>query len=116
MRSDYKYDPRVTKIGDRYWIVFCNGAGGPCIGVAYTDDFEQFFLCENALLPYNRNGVLFPEKINGLFAMLSRPSDNGHTKFGDVFISYSPDMVFWGKHRHVMSPTPFEHSGKKRDT
>ena len=36
--------------------------------------------------------------------MLSRPSDNGHTPFGDIFISQSKDMEFWGKHRHLMSP------------
>ena len=35
--------------------------------------------------------------------LLSRPSDSGHTPFGDIFISESPDMTYWGKHRHVMS-------------
>jgi len=50
---------------------------------------------------------LFPEKINGKYAMLSRPSDNGHTPFGDIFISYSPDMKYWGEHRCVMKVTPF---------
>ena len=48
---------------------------------------------------------MFPRKINGNYAMLSRPSDNGHTPFGDIFYSESPDMTYWGKHRHVMSPT-----------
>ena len=28
--------------------------------------------------------------------MLSRPSDNGHTPFGDIFYSESPDMEFCG--------------------
>jgi beta-1,4-mannooligosaccharide/beta-1,4-mannosyl-N-acetylglucosamine phosphorylase len=36
--------------------------------------------------------------------MLSRPSDNGHTRFGDIFVSASPDLVHWGRHRHVMAP------------
>ena len=34
--------------------------------------------------------------------MLSRPSDRGHTPFGDIFISQSKDMEFWGQHRFVM--------------
>jgi beta-1,4-mannooligosaccharide/beta-1,4-mannosyl-N-acetylglucosamine phosphorylase len=34
--------------------------------------------------------------------MLSRPSDNGHTPFGDIYYSESPDMTFWGRHRFVM--------------
>lgn len=108
--SDYKYDPRVVFIEDRYWITWCNGYHGPTIGIAYTFDFKEFFQCENAFLPFNRNGVLFPKKINGKYAMLSRPSDNGHTPFGDIYISFSPDMKYWGEHRVVMKTAPFEQS------
>ncbi len=43
--------------------------------------------------------------------MLSRPSDNGHTPFGDIYLSYSPDMKYWGEHRMVMQTSPFEESG-----
>jgi beta-1,4-mannooligosaccharide/beta-1,4-mannosyl-N-acetylglucosamine phosphorylase len=102
----YGYDPRVVHIDDRFYVTWCNGYHGPTIGVAWTVDFETFHQLENAFLPYNRNGVLFPRRIDGRFAMLSRPSDNGHTPFGDVFYSESPDLRFWGNHRHVMSPVP----------
>lgn len=98
----YGYDPRVCWIDDRYYVTWCNGYHGPTIGVGYTYDFETFHQLENAYLPFNRNGVMFPRKINGRFAMLNRPSDNGHTPFGDIFYSESPDMTFWGRHRHVM--------------
>ncbi len=100
----FGYDPRVCFIEDRYYVTWCNGYHGPTIGVAYTFDFDKFYQLENAFLPCNRNGVMFPKRINGNFAMLSRPSDNGHTNFGDIFYSESPDMTFWGRHRHVMSP------------
>lgn len=110
IHSDYKYDPRVTKIEDTYWVTWCNGYYGPTIGIAYTKDFKTFHQCENAFLPFNRNGVLFPEKINGKYAMLSRPSDNGHTPFGDIYISYSPDMKYWGEHRVVLQTPPFMES------
>ncbi len=106
----YGYDPRVVKIDNRYYVTWCNGYHGPTIGVAWTDDFRTFHQLENAFLPYNRNGVLFPRKIGGRYAMLSRPSDTGHTPFGDIFYSESPDMEFWGRHRHVMSPAEFEKS------
>lgn len=106
----YGYDPRVVKIDDRYYVTWCNGYHGPTIGVAWTVDFRTFHQLENAFLPYNRNGVLFPRKIGGRYAMLSRPSDTGHTPFGDIFYSESPDMEFWGRHRHVMSPAEFEKS------
>lgn len=107
----YGYDPRAAKIGDRYYVTWCNGYHGPTIGLAWTDDFKIFHQMENMLLPYNRNGVLFPRKINGKYAMLSRPSDTGHTAFGDIFYSESPDLEYWGHHRHVMAPTAFENSG-----
>jgi beta-1,4-mannooligosaccharide/beta-1,4-mannosyl-N-acetylglucosamine phosphorylase len=61
---------------------------------------------ENMLLPYNRNGVLFPRKINGKYALLSRPSDTRHTSFGDIFYSESPDLIYWGRHRFVMGTRP----------
>ncbi|MDO5732273.1 MAG: glycoside hydrolase family 130 protein [Eubacteriales bacterium] len=102
-RYEYRYDPRVVKIDGRYYISWCNGYHGPTIGLAYTDDFKHFYQMENALLPYNRNGVLFPRKIQGRYMMISRPSDTGHTPFGDMFISQSEDLVFWGMHRHLMS-------------
>ena len=38
-------------------------------------------------------------------------SRTGHTPFGDIFVSQSPDMEFWGKHRHMMGPSKFEDSG-----
>lgn len=102
LKREYRYDPRVCYIEDRYYITWCNGYHGPTIGIGYTFDFKTFYQLENAFLPFNRNGVLFPRKINGNYAMVSRPSDNGHTPFGDIFYSVSPDLEFWGRHRYVM--------------
>jgi len=101
---EYSYDPRVAEIGGEFLVTWCNGYHGPTIGIGRTTDFRQFEMIENALLPYNRNGVLFPRKIGGDYVMLSRPSDTGHTPFGDIFLSHSPDLIHWGRHRFVMSP------------
>jgi len=98
----YAYDPRLVHIEDTYYIIWCTEFYGPTIGLAKTKDFKTFTRLENCFLPFNRNGVLFPRKINGEFKMLSRVSDNGHTPFGDIFVSSSKDLVYWGKHRHVM--------------
>lgn len=98
----YAYDPRLVKVEDTYYIIWCQDFFGAAIGMAKTKDFKTFVRLENPFLPFNRNAVLFPRKINGNFMMLSRPSDSGHTPFGDIFISESPDLVYWGKHRHVM--------------
>ena len=100
--NEYRYDARITPMEGKYYITWCNGYHGPTIGAAWTEDFKRFHQLENAFLPFNRNGVLFPEKINGMYMMASRPSDNGHTPFGDIYISQSPDMEFWGRHRFMM--------------
>jgi beta-1,4-mannooligosaccharide/beta-1,4-mannosyl-N-acetylglucosamine phosphorylase len=98
------YDPRVCFLEDRYYVTWCNVYHGYTIGVAYTYDFKKFYQLENAFIPFNRNGVLLPRKIKNKYAMYSRPSDRGHTPFGDIFYSESPDMIHWGCHRHVMAP------------
>ena len=100
-RKEYRYDARITPMDGKYYVTWCNGFHGPTIGIAWTEDFKTFHQLENAFLPFNRNGVLFPRKIGGLYTMLSRPSDNGHTPFGDIFLSQSPDLEFWGRHRYV---------------
>lgn len=99
----YAYDPRLVKVEDVYYIIWCTDFYGAALGIAKTEDFKHFIRLENPFLPFNRNGVLFPRKLDGNFTLLSRPSDSGHTPFGDIFVSESPDLVYWGKHRHVMS-------------
>lgn len=105
-RFEHAYDPRVTWLEDRFVVSWCSGYHGPTIGLATTHDFQTFHQLEHAFLPFNRNGVLFPRRVGGSYAMLSRPSDGGHTPFGDVFYSESPDLVHWGRHRHVLAPIP----------
>jgi beta-1,4-mannooligosaccharide/beta-1,4-mannosyl-N-acetylglucosamine phosphorylase len=102
-QSNYAYDPRLVKIEDTYYIVWCTDFGGAALGLGMTRDFREFIRLENPFIPFNRNGVLFPKRIGGNYALLSRPSDSGHTPFGDIFLSESPDLVYWGKHRKVMS-------------
>lgn len=98
----YGYDPRITPLDGRYYITWCHGYHGPCIGLGVTDDFDTFEQLEIVLPPCNRNAVLFPRKIDGEYGMLHRPSDMGHTAFGDIFVSFSKDLIYWGKHRFVM--------------
>lgn len=102
-QTSYAYDPRVVEIEGEYYITWCDDMQGPSIGLGRTKDFKTFVRMPNPLMPYNRNGVLFPRKINGKYMLLSRPSDTGHTPFGNIYISESPDMVHWGNHRLVMT-------------
>ena len=92
----------MLMIQDLLNVIWCGDFDGAAIGIARTIDFKTFARLENPFLPFNRNGVLFPKKIDGKYVMLSRPSDNGHTPFGDIFLTKSPDLKYWGEHRIVM--------------
>ncbi len=81
---NYAYDPRLVRIDDTYYIIWCTDFSGAAIGMARTKDFEHFIRMENPFIPYNRNAVLFPRKIGGMYKLLSRPSDSAHTPFGDI--------------------------------
>jgi beta-1,4-mannooligosaccharide/beta-1,4-mannosyl-N-acetylglucosamine phosphorylase len=99
----YAYDPRLLTVEGAYYIIWCTDFGGAALGLGTTKDFKTFVRLENPFIPFNRNGVLFPRRINGNYVLLSRPSDGGHTPFGDIFVSESPDLVYWGRHRRVMT-------------
>src|SRR5690606_1414489 len=98
----YMYDPRLVEIEGVYYSIFCTDNHGATLGLVSTKDFKTFKKISDPFLPFNRNGVLFPRRVNGKYLMLSRPSDSGHTPFGDIFISESKDMEFWGNHKFLM--------------
>jgi len=98
----YGYDPRFVKIDGTYYVVWCDDMRGASSGMGMTKDFKTWTRLPNPLMPFNRNGVLFPRKINGNYILFSRPSDSAHTPFGDIYMSESPDLIYWGKHRWVM--------------
>lgn len=99
------YDPRLCLIDGKYYLSWVNlTPQGTTIGIAYTTDFENWTQLEDACYPVARNGVLFPRKIGDEYMLLIRPCDKGHTPYGDIFISRSLDLTYWGRHRYVMKP------------
>jgi beta-1,4-mannooligosaccharide/beta-1,4-mannosyl-N-acetylglucosamine phosphorylase len=99
--EEARYDPRITRIGDTYYICHASESRYGCqISVAGTKDFKTFNKIAVASEPTNRNMVLFPEKIDGLYARLDRPFESGPR--GNIWISYSPDLVFWGRSECIM--------------
>ncbi len=96
------YDPRITKIGDEYIILYASDLdqNQVRVGIVKTKDFEGFERVATASELGNRNGCLFPEKINGLYARFDRPFGN-EMEPCSMWVSYSPDLVFWGKSEPV---------------
>lgn len=99
------YDPRITFIDSEYVICFASESekDGVRVGIVRTKDFNTFKRVATASEQGNRNAVLFPEKINGLYCRLDRPFTDEQKPSG-MWISYSPDLVFWGKSAPLMSP------------
>ncbi len=99
------YDPRLCEIDGIYYLSWvCHTPCGTSIGIASTEDFVNWTRYEDAVLPVSRNGVLFPRKVNGEYMLFTRPCDKGHTPYGEIFLSHSKDLTYWGKHRFVIKP------------
>jgi predicted GH43/DUF377 family glycosyl hydrolase len=101
------YDPRISQIGDKYYIMYGSHANGigTRIGIVVTEDFVKFSRISVASEIGNRNGVLFPEKINGKYCRLDRPFGDPHAPC-DMWLSYSSDLVYWGESRRVIQTRP----------
>jgi predicted GH43/DUF377 family glycosyl hydrolase len=99
-------DPRIVFIDGEYLITYsAYSRHGVRIGLAKTRDFktiERFSLITEA--DY-RNVVIFPEKFNGLYARLDRP--HSEISLWSVWISYSPDLRFWGDAKIIMKPMQY---------
>ena len=99
------YDPRITKIDDTYYVTYASENRFGCqIGLSKSKDLKHWEKMEPIALPDNRNIVLFPEKIRGLYCRLSRPFSGQQ---GGIWVDYSPDLVFWGIHRNIMESRRF---------
>jgi len=99
------YDPRITKIDDTYYITYAAENRFGCqIGLARTQDFETFEIIDTIAEPDNRNIVLFPRKIRGMYWRLDRPFSGMQ---GGIWVSQSPDLIHWGRHRCIMESRRF---------
>ena len=97
------YDPRITKFGDEYIIIYASDLlqNDARLGILKTKDFNIFErVCTGSELG-NRNGALFPEKYNGLYFRLDRPFGNEQEPCS-MWMSFSPDLIYWGQSRPVM--------------
>lgn len=97
-------DPRITVLeGDLYLTYTAYSGHGPVMGLARTEDLRQFERIALISEPGNKDGLLFPEKINGRYARLDRPIGDNVPR---IWISYSDDLLHWGDSTHVLSPRP----------
>jgi predicted GH43/DUF377 family glycosyl hydrolase len=92
-------DPRVTKIGDEYYITYVGvSKHGPATMLATTRDFRTYRRHGVIFCPDNKDVVFFPEKINGRYVVLHRPSISTTLTRPEMWIASSADALNWGGH------------------
>jgi predicted GH43/DUF377 family glycosyl hydrolase len=95
-------DPRITVIDGVYYIMYtAYSYHGTRLALAKTADFRTYERIALISEPSNKNGVLFPTKINGRYARLDRPYSN---EYGSIWISYSDNLIAWYDSEVVMTP------------
>ena len=105
------YDPRITRL-DGCWYVTCalDLDHGCRVGVFATEDFATLSLVATTGHRDTRNGVLFPQKVQGRYLMLERPN-TGRTGGGvptgeTIQLLASDDLAGWRVEGAVMSGRP----------
>lgn len=91
-------DPRITFVPElrKYAVVYtAYTRDGPGVALALTEDFYKFERFGIIMPPEDKDAALFPERIDGNWAMIHRPMSATRSH---MWISYSPDLKNWGKH------------------
>ncbi|MFZ4776209.1 MAG: glycoside hydrolase family 130 protein [Terrimicrobiaceae bacterium] len=110
--DNWPIDPRVTYFAeeDTYYIMRPGNSDMGCAAIlGKTKDWVSYEDIEVIALPSNRVPCLFPEKINGKYMRLDRPyalihDPHNHAQMGGIWISESPDLIHWGRHRVLLKP------------
>jgi beta-1,4-mannooligosaccharide/beta-1,4-mannosyl-N-acetylglucosamine phosphorylase len=107
-RVYHVYDARLTRFGNTVYMMFAMDMEGSCqLGLATTGDFRRFQFLGIVSDGDTRNGVIFPERINGKFMMLDRPNlsetEGGVRTGSTIYLSESDDMMKWKRLAPVMS-------------
>lgn len=98
-------DPRITYIEEmKKWAVTFTAFSdsGPLPALALTDDFIHFERLGAMLPPENKDASLFPVRFNGRWALLHRPVSGMVDAKANIWISFSPDMRYWGEHEVLL--------------
>ncbi|GBU11588.1 glycosidase [Enterobacterales bacterium] len=95
-------DPRITCIDGLFYINYSAiSPYGISTALATTRDFISVTKKGVIFCPDNRDVCFFPQKINGRYLALTRPSPK-HFGKPEIWICESPDMLHWGNHQHLL--------------
>lgn len=96
-------DPRITTIDGIHWITYVAvSRHGAATALASTRDFIDFERHGVIFPPENKDVVLFPDKVGGLYAALHRPTAKTDFCRPEIWIARSPDLLHWGGHAPLL--------------
>lgn len=94
-------DPRITYLEGEYYVMYtAYSRYGARLALCKTKDFKTFERLGLISEPENKDGCLFPRKVNGRYVRLDRPYGGG---IGNIWVSYSDDLLSWGDAEVVMT-------------
>ncbi len=99
-------DPRIVQIDGEYLVTYSAiSRHGVTSNLLVTRDFKSFDYRGQLFVPDNKDICIFPEKVNGRYVALHRPSVSMLGR-PDIWIAYSDDLVHWGGHEAIMYCRP----------
>ena len=101
-REDYRgvEDPRVTPLDGAFYLCYtAYGINGNYPMIARSENLITWEDVAPLETTENKDHVLFPEKINGRYAIL-------HRRRPHIWVAYSDDLIHWDNHTIIMSPRP----------
>jgi predicted GH43/DUF377 family glycosyl hydrolase len=97
-------DPRIVHIDSKYLITYTGYSKHlPLVILAETTDFKQYKIIGPITEPSNKDCAIFPEKIDGYYWKMDRPSVDKHNF---VWLNRSKDLVHWGGFKYMVGPMP----------
>ena len=101
-------DPRITflKKEKRYLMTYVSVSmnSGVSTSLATSKNLTTWKRKGIIFRQQNKDVVIFPEKINGYYVALHRPEGNMIFDKPSIWISYSKDLIFWGKEKPLLKP------------
>jgi len=94
------YDARIVELEKKFYVMFAMDMEEGCqLGLGRTADFKTFEFIGIVSSGDIRNGVLFPERVQGRYLRYDRPNtsrrEGGPTSGSTIWLSESEDMVRW---------------------
>src|SRR3989344_7466124 len=102
-------DPRITYLAEekKYAMSYVSVSmdSGVSTSLATSKDLEHWKREGIIFRQQNKDVVIFPEKINGYYVALHRPEGTMIFDKPSIWISYSKDLIFWGKDKAMIKPS-----------